>query len=435
MKKKQDTIFALSTPMGRSAIAIIRVSGKGCYEIIKKISRSPPKKPNKATLNKIYSKKNGTIDQSITTYYKSPKSYTGEDMVEISVHGGSAVINEIISLIGKAKNTRQALPGEFTRRAFENNKLDLAQVEAVSDLVNAETEHQRKQAYNQLEGTQSYDLQKIHSKLIKVLANSEAIIDFADEDLPKNIMKDIKEQIKNIIKEIDVFIDKNNKTRKIHEGFVVGIIGKSNTGKSSFINNISNQEISIVTKNPGTTRDLIESYVDVEGLPIRFYDSAGIRKSRELVEKIGIKKSRELAKKSDINLIFIEKYNEIRKYKNLGRNIYVQSKFDIRKKPLKKENIINISSKTSYGLKKLINKIKNEISNLSFYEPRSISRERHINYLKNANKNLKNSIKNKNYDVFCEDIRLALNEISKIYGKTDIEDILGIIFSDFCIGK
>ena len=354
MVKKQDTIYALSTPPGKSAIAVVRISGNKAFEYIKKISSSMPTKPNTSTLNKLITHTGDVIDQTITTYYKAPKSFTGEDMVEISMHGGNAVINKFIEVFKKNKRTRLAEPGEFTRRSFENNKLDLTQVEAIADLVNAETEYQRKQAYSQLEGNLTIKTKEIYNELKIVLANIEAIIDFTDEELPKDLLNKIKEQIENISNKIDNILINNNKGRKIREGFVVGIIGNTNTGKSSFINNVSNQEIAIVSNKPGTTRDAIESYIDIKGLPVRFYDTAGIRKHRNAVEKIGIKKSKEISKEADLNLVFINKASETNDFIGVSNPIFVQSKYDIRKKPITNNNIMNISSKTNYGINKPI---------------------------------------------------------------------------------
>ena len=351
------------------------------------------------------------------------------------MHGGNAVINKFINVFKKNKRARLAEPGEFTRRSFENNKLDLTQVEAIADLVNAETEYQRKQAYSQLEGNLTVKTKEIYDELTNTLANIEAIIDFTDEELPKDLLKNIKEQIENTYNKIDSILINNNKGTKIREGFVVGIIGKTNTGKSSFINNISNQEIAIVSNKPGTTRDAIESYIDIKGLPVRFYDTAGIRKHTNTVEKIGIKKSKKISKDADLNLVFINDEQETKDFNDVSNPIFVQSKYDIRKKPIIKSNIMNVSSKTNYGINGLLKVVFKRISEKNFAESAYISRERHVECLKKTRYYLEKSKEKKNYDVFSEDIRLAIKEISKIYGKIDIENILDIIFSDFCIGK
>ena len=435
MNKTKDTIFAVATPPGKAAISVIRISGSQAFKAIKDISKSIPTEPNKTSLNKLVDINGKTIDQTLTTFFKGPKSYTGEDMIELSIHGGKAVLNKLLKTLNENKKIRYAEAGEFTRRAFENNKLDISQVEAVADLVNAETEQQRKQALNQLEGNDSLKIKKIHKQLETLLANVEATIDFSDEDLPKNLNKKIKEQIENIIKNINRIFFENEKSKKIREGYIVAIIGKTNTGKSSFINNISNKEVSIVTNQPGTTRDTLESYVDIGGYPIKFYDSAGIRRSRNNIEKIGINKTLKLSENSDINLVFIDKITEINKYQKIHNKIFVQSKFDIRKKPLKNKKINNISSKNSFGIKNLLNKIVKNIEKLNTNFNNSISRERHMSLLIKSKIHLNTAKKAKSYDIIAEEVRLSLGEISKIYGKTDIEHILGIIFNNFCIGK
>ena len=298
MKKVGENIFALSTAPGKSALALIRVSGPDCYSCVQKISSNMPKKPNLSTLNNVIDSGGHLIDQTITTYFKAPKSFTGEDMVELSLHGGNAVIKKIIEVLLKDKKTRIATPGEFTRRAFENNKLDLTQVEAIADIVNAETEMQRKQAINHLSGGFFKETKKIFEDLKKILANIEAAIDFSDEDLPENLIKQIKEQNKNIIKKTNSLLENSKQGISIRDGFIIAILGKPNTGKSSFINNISGKDIAIVTSQPGTTRDLIEHFIDLEGYPVKFVDTAGIRDSKDEIEKIGVSRAFSMAKKS-----------------------------------------------------------------------------------------------------------------------------------------
>ena len=292
--KKKDTIFALASGPGKAAISIIRISGPESIKTINSLSLKKIKKPREAKLHKLFSSSGELIDQTITTIFKKPKSYTGEDMAEICTHGGNAVIKKLFEELKTRPMLRLAKPGEFTKRAFENNKLELTQVEAIADIVNSETEIQRKQAISHLSGFFFTKSKKIFNNLKKTLANIEAIIDFTDEELPKNLYKEIKEQIENNIKETNSLISTANIGKSIRNGFLVVILGKPNTGKSSFINYISDKEISIVTNIPGTTRDLLESFLDIGGLPIRFIDTAGIRsaykKSNKLnkVEKIGI---------------------------------------------------------------------------------------------------------------------------------------------------
>tara|TARA_Y100000590_G_C15612772_1_gene974494 strand:+ start:53 stop:1381 length:1329 start_codon:yes stop_codon:yes gene_type:complete len=434
MDNKNDTIFALSTPPGKSAIAVIRISGPNSIKIIKKISKNMPTKNRHSIKNNI-SINGETIDQTITTIFKRPNSYTGEDLVEVSFHGGQTIIEKITKYMFEKNKARLATPGEFTKRAFINNKLDLTQVEAVADLVNAETEEQRKQAINQLGGKLNEKTKKWSEKILKILANTEAIIDFTDEDLPNNILKENKEQTENIIKEITDFISDNKIGEKIRSGFTVSIVGRPNTGKSSFINVLAKRDLAIVTEEPGTTRDIIELFCDLDGLPFKFYDTAGITKSDNIVEIKGVKKSREIMKKADLNLVFINNISETKEYDEVKKKLFIQSKCDINKKIYSKSKIYHISSLKNSGIKRLIQDIKYYFIGNKKLSNASVSRERHRSVLKNTLKNLKKSKESKNYDLIAEDIRMAHNEISKITGNKDVEDILDVIFNDFCIGK
>ena len=436
--KKKDNIFALSTASGRSATSLIRVSGPDSIKIISSISTNIPKKTNQATLNKIISKSGETIDQTITTIFKEPKSYTGENMVEISAHGGNAVIKKIFEELRGVKNTRLANTGEFTRRAFENNKLDLTQVEAIADIVNAETEMQRKQAMSHLSGNFFAKSKKIFTQLKKTLANIEAVIDFSDEDLPQNTLNKTKEQIENNILTITKMISGADFGISLRSGFLVVLLGKPNTGKSSFINYISGKNISIVTNTPGTTRDLLESFLDIQGVPIKFVDTAGIRKttkSTDKIEKIGIKLAIKASKESDVNLVFINKKEDILSFKDFKNTVFVKSKQDISGANLNNADFYNISSKTGFGVEEVLSKIIAKITPKAANELGYISRERHVFCMNNVKKHLIKAKEEKNIDLVAEDIRLAINDLSSLFGSVDIENILDIIFADFCIGK
>ena len=342
MTKKKDTIFALATPAGKSALATIRISGPKALRAIKKISSNMPTNSNVATLNNIIIKNKEQIDKTITTIFKSPKSYTGEDMVELSIHGGPATISKIVETLTET-SLRIAEPGEFTRRAFENNKLDLTQVEAISDIINSETETQRKQAINQLNGLFSNKIKQWSDKILKTLADIEAAIDFSDEDLPKNMINNSKEQIKNIYNEIEKGLSDNRVGEKIRNGFVVAILGKPNVGKSSFINNIANRNVAIVTDIPGTTRDAIEIFADIKGLPVRIIDTAGIRKTSSKLENLGVEKTYIISDIADINLIFVKNKKCFDDFASFNNKIFVQSIIDVNKKIKTKNKTYYIS--------------------------------------------------------------------------------------------
>ena len=428
MKPSKDTIFALATQKGKSGIAVFRVSGKYSHKLIKGISSKKKFKTNFASLNNILDGKK-IVDQTLTTFFKSPKSYTGENMVEISCHGSVSVINKITDTL-LHKKIRLAEPGEFTKRALINDKLGVLEAEAINDLVNAETENQRKIAIGNLTGNLDKFINEVSNKLKKLLADVEAIIDFADEDLPKEIYKGIKEQNKNICKSIENILVKSTLSRKIYDGFNITIIGKPNTGKSSFINYINNREVSIVTNIPGTTTDLVSSTLDIKGDKYTFIDTAGIRKYRNLIEKIGIERSFESAEKSDLNLVFLEN-NEKKNYDNIKSKIFIKSKYDTNKKKFK--DVHNISSVSGHGIENLIRIISKKLKKTPIQGP-VFSRERHLASLEKSLLCLRN-INLKEIDIDAENIRRSIIYIDSINQKFDIENILDIIFNDFCIGK
>ncbi len=384
MKALKDTIFALATQRGKSGIAVFRVSGKGSHRLIKSISSKKKFKTNFATLNNLIDGKS-VVDQTLTTFFKSPKSYTGEDMVEISCHGSISVINKITKTLLK-KQIRLAEPGEFTKRALMNDKLSVLEAETINDLVNAETENQRKIAIGNLSGNLDRFINEISNKQKKLLADIEAIIDFADEDLPKEIYNNIREQNKNIYKQIEKIIERSALSRQIHDGFTITIIGKPNTGKSSFINYINNKEVSIVTNIPGTTTDLVSSTLDIQGDKYTFIDTAGIRKYNNLIEKIGIERSLESAEKSDLNIVFL-KNNEKKNYSKIKSKIFVKSKYDTNKKKI--SGVHSISSISGYGIKPLIKTISSKLKKKPISGP-VFSRERHMESLNKSHLLLKN---------------------------------------------
>ena len=430
MSKYNDTIYALSTSTGKSAIDVIRISGNNSLKILKKIILINKIIPNKTNLVILKYKKE-VIDQVILTYFKAPKSFTGQDVFEINCHGSPAVVKKISNILSFL-GARLAEPGEFTKRALMNNKLNLVQTESLSDLINSETEKQRSLAINNLSGGLSIFVEKINKKLTQLLANTEALIDFSDEDLPKNVLSKIKEQNKNIIQIIKNELKNSSISKPIRQGFVVSLVGKPNTGKSSFVNFISNKKISIVTSFPGTTTDAISSTLDLYGYKFTFMDTAGIRKHKNKIEEIGIKKTKEIISVSDLNLVFLEK-NEVDKYKNIKHKIFVKSKLDKRKKT-NNSKITNISSVTGEGINKLLKKSKDMLIKKEKNEP-IFSRERHIMIMNNVFSILKSIDFNESLDIIAFKYREALRNSLEINQKFDIEDILDVIFKDFCIGK
>ena len=353
-------------------------------------------------------------------------------MVEINCHGSNAIITKISKIL-EILGLRLAEPGEFTRRSLMNDKLDLLQTEGLADLINSETEKQRSMAISGLSGKLSKFVNKTNEQLKLMLANTEALIDFSDEDLPKNILNKILEQNKNLINRIKKEIKNSEVSKPIREGFVVSLVGKPNTGKSSFINYISKKEVSIVTNIPGTTTDAVTSTIEIDGYKFTFVDTAGIRKHKNKIEEIGIKKTKEIILKSNLNLVFLEK-KEISKYSEIENKFFIRSKLDKKRVVKYDKNIINISSLTGEGVKKLLKKIKQKLIKNQKNEP-ILSRERHLNIMKNVLLELKSIKSKESMDIIAFKLREALRISLEINQKFDIEDVLDIIFKDFCIGK
>ena len=442
------TIYALSSGIGVSGIAVVRISGAETKKIISGLTDKPFPTPRFATLKKVNnSNKTGLIDEGIIIWYPGPNSYTGEDMAEIQVHGSRAVIKALLDTISNFKNCRMAEPGEFTKLALKNGKINLLKAESIGDLISSETDLQMKQALKVIAGKNLKKFETWREDVLKVLSNIEAKIDFPDEDLPKEILNDIKKKTDNIICEMEASLQDNKVGQIIRDGFKIAIIGPPNVGKSSLLNYLSNRDVAIVSEIAGTTRDVIETHLNINGYPVIISDTAGIREAKDEIEKKGIKLSLKKADEADLNIIIIEaKSKENRgfldKYIN-EKTLLVVNKIDkesdILSSDLKKLNPILVSIKNQKNIDVLINLIKDKIkSRFLGSENVLITRARHRENLEDCLRNLK-KFKNKNdindFDKAAEDLRLATRSLGKITGKVDVEEILDSIFNDFCIGK
>ena len=442
------TIYALSSGPGVSGVAVIRVSGKNTAEVIKKITKSDLPQPRVATLKKF--SKNGEkslIDEGVIIWLPGPNSYTGEDLAEFHVHGSRAVVEAMHQAISKVKNCRLAEPGEFTKRAFQNGKINLIKAESIADLIYSETEMQRKQAIKIMSGKSSNKFNSWRKKLLKILSHVEAKIDFPDEDLPKNIMKQIQKTSQSVSKEIKETLNDQKVGERIREGFKIAILGPPNSGKSSLLNYLSKRNAAIVSETAGTTRDVIETHLNLNGYPVIVSDTAGIRSSKNEIEKKGIKIALKRAEDADLKLIIVpaKSVDIARVFKGLLKNnaILVVNKSDLLKGKLKNnykryEHVL-ISIKKNYNLKKLIDLIKSKLrSKFVRSEDVLITRARHRQNLINCVLHLERFNKKKNikdFDKAAEDLRLATRHLGMIVGKVDVEELLGSIFNDFCIGK
>ena len=304
------TIYALSTAPLKSGIAIIRISGLETKKILEKLTLNVLPKPRTAKLSKFYDPKSGElIDEGLVFWYPGPNSYTGDDLAELHIHGSNAVVNTLLVSLSKIENCRLAEPGEFTKIAFENGKMNLLKVEALSDLISSETELQRKQAINLMSGDVSKKYEELRNRLLKILANVEAKIDFPDEDLPEDILKNVKNETENIIKIINSILNDNKVGEKIRDGFKIVIVGPTNAGKSSLLNYLSKREVAIVSEIEGTTRDTIEVNLNLDGYPVLISDTAGIRETNDQIEKKGVQIAIDKAQNADLKIILLDAKN------------------------------------------------------------------------------------------------------------------------------
>ena len=442
------TIYALSTGPGVSGVAIIRISGPGASEAIKLLTKKDLPIPRIATLRKINDINTSEfIDEGIIIWFPGPQSYTGEDMAEIHIHGGKAIVLTLQNELSKIENFRLAEPGEFTKIAFQNGKINLLKAEGIADLISAETEIQRLQAVKIMKGKSAEKFNILRDKLLKILSFVEAKIDFPEEDLPDENIQQIKRDSTEVLNKIKKILDDQKIGEIIREGFKIAIVGPTNAGKSSLLNNLSNRDVAIVSEIAGTTRDVIETHLNMDGYPVIISDTAGIRNSKDEIEKKGIKLSLDRAENADLKLVVVDvKSIDLSGFLNdlLKDNaILVVNKSDLIKGELppevKKLDHVLISLKENQNLDKLISKIKERLKKKFIVnEDILITRERHRQHLIQCSDNLRNFIEKndkKDFDKGAEDLRLATRHLGMIVGKVDVEEILGSIFNDFCIGK
>jgi tRNA modification GTPase len=439
-------IFALSSGPGPSGIAIIRISGQDIYKICSKVTKNNKLLTKEVNLCKFYDPNNDDlIDEGILLLFKGPNSFTGEDLAEFHIHGSNAVISKFLSILANQDDCRLAEPGEFTKVAFHNNKLDLIEAESIGDLIHAETELQRQQAVKLVQGSASNYYNDLREKLIKSLAYVEAKIDFGEDDLPEKVLKEVHKSIKEIHQDIQKILEDNKIGEKIRDGFRVSIIGEVNAGKSSLLNLLSKREVAIVSEEEGTTRDVIEIFLNIDGYPIILADTAGIRETKNEIETKGILLALRKSKEADINIIMIDNStkeidNKIKDLINKD-SIVLLNKSDIKDGQNHKfdADTILVSVKDNKNIDILIKKLKEKLSNKFIVNNNIlITRERHRVKLNECLKEIDNFLskdQNNNIELAAEDLRMATRHLGSIVGKVDVEEILGSIFKDFCIGK
>ncbi len=429
-----ETIFASSNQYV-SAIKIIRISGPKAKNI-PEIFNFGKTKASKFQIRQLKVNKN-IIDTIPVLWLPGPNTYTGEDMYELHIHGAISIEKKIYDILLK-KKFMIADRGEFTKRAVLNGKIDLTQAEAINDVINSETEKQLELANKNLGGNLKRKLYNWRQQIIKLSSNIEALIDFSDEEIPTNLENFFLENLDILINDIKKELKFNNYSQSLKNGFIVSIVGAPNVGKSSLINRILNQDISIVTNIPGTTRDLIETKINLKGFPVYFIDTAGIRKTKSKIEIAGILKTKKIMKKSDIILNLSDKGKfSLPCILKKAKIINVSTKNDLNNLKYKYEDI-STSAKRNKGIEKLLEIIYNELKNIEPNQPSALSNLRQINGAKSALKALvriKSLSLTEETELIGEELRLSATSISNITTIVDIDEILDEIFNKFCIGK
>lgn len=434
-----DTIFALSSAPGRGGVAVLRVSGPNALGGLKNLV--PEKEfPERQAVFCEFADKTKPIDRGLALFFKGPKSFTGEDIVEYHVHGGKAVIDALLRVLAKQKNHRLAEPGEFTKRAFQNGKLDLTAAEGIADLINAETQGQHEQALLQMGGA----LEKLYGgwakQLTHALAHQEAEIEFPEDDMPDGITEALRPEIKKLLGEITVHLDDNHRGERLRDGILITIVGAPNAGKSSLMNALARRDVAIVSETAGTTRDVIEAHLDLAGYPVIIADTAGLHeKTSDAIEIEGMSRARKKANEADFKLAVFDAScapdPETLAYLKDKTTIALWNKSDL---ATIKNSGIAISAKTGSGIPELlallVQKIRAFYGEYSTKTP-ALSRPRHRQLVNDCQDCLIRSLNTKLPELAAEDLRLALRSLGKLTGRVDVEDLLDIIFRDFCIGK
>lgn len=459
-----ETIAAISTAIGNGGIGIIRMSGKESFEILQKIFRN--NKNEKIDLNKIKgytiqygtivdAKTNEKIDEVLVSFFKNPKSYTREDMCEINSHGGMVVEKQILEQCLK-NGAILAEPGEFTKRAFLNGRIDLSQAESIMDLINSKTEKESKASINQLQGDLSNKINEIRHDLLDIMADIEAQIDYPEYDLEEVTNSRALEVLKNTKNKLEALKDSFRSGKILKEGIKTAIIGRPNAGKSSLLNQILREERAIVSEIEGTTRDTIEEFITIKGIPLKIIDTAGIRQTVDKIEEIGVKKALEIAKEAELVLVILDNTKEltkedkeILKIAENKNSIILLNKVDLKENNLEEneevkkinKKIIKISAKNGNGVEEIYNEIEKmfQIENLETDGEIIITNIRHKNQIENGLKNINEAIKAVNnnlpIDIISISIKQTLEDLGKITGANVSEDIINEIFSKFCLGK
>lgn len=427
-----DTIFALATAQGKAGVAVVRVSGSHAFDVVRCLSGPLPE--HRATaLRTIRGGGQEALDSALVLRFDAPASFTGEDVVELHLHGSIAVVRAVLALLGDMPEFRMAEPGEFTRRALENGRMDLTQVEGLADLIESETEAQRKQAQATVSGALGKLVDRWRLDLVRAASLIEATIDFADEDVPVDVTPEVTDLITR------VQVDLRNETasakmaERIRTGFEVAIVGAPNVGKSTLLNALAGRDAAITSDIAGTTRDVIEVRMDLGGLAVTLLDTAGLRETEDVVESIGIDRARQRAKAADIR-VFLDETGQADAGLWQPGDIVLRPKGDLTPDDKKA-----ISGRTGQGIDKLVARISETLierssgAGLATHERHRMAMQRAADSIDMASKAL--SVGPENYDIAAEDLRTAIRALEALIGRVDVENVLDEIFSSFCLGK
>jgi tRNA modification GTPase len=449
-----QTIYALSSAPGRAGVAVIRLSGPQAADALETLVGGNLPRPRAASLRKLRDESGALLDEGMVLWFPAPHSFTGEDVVELQVHGGRAVLGAIFAALAKLPGLRLAEPGEFSRRAFEHGKLDLTAAEGLGDLINAETEAQRRQALRQMQGALGQLYEGWRNQLVRALAHLEADIDFPDEDLPEGVAAEVKPQIARLREEIAAHLNDRQRGERLRDGLMVAIVGAPNVGKSSLLNAVAKREAAIVSDIPGTTRDVIEVHLDLGGYPVVLADTAGLRESADAIESEGVARALKRAESADLKIVVLDATRKTvpKDTEALidGDAIVVANKADATDVlpemmnggwEINGRSVLPISVRTNTGMGALLDLLEQEVvERIGLTGSATLTRARHREALTDCIAALDRFLRgserhNTSAELAAEDVRLAARALGRITGRIDVEDLLDVIFRDFCIGK
>ena len=441
----EDTIFALASGAGKAGIAVYRISGPNASQVILDLCDQALPVERQAVRAALKDRNDDVvIDDGLALWFPGPRSFTGEDVVELHLHGGWAVTSAVLENLGSADFLRIAEPGEFTRRAFENGKMDLTAAEGLADLINAETEAQRLQSQRQMNGELGEIYQKWRQRLMHASALFEAEIDFSDEDLPGDLRTKVDNEVNQLANDIKFHLDDGGQGQIVRDGFYITIVGPPNAGKSSLLNIISKKKAAIVSEEAGTTRDVIEVHLDIKVFPVILADTAGLREPENMVELEGIRRAKDRAKSADLIVAVHDGSHWPQRDSYMdglsdSHTIHLVNKVDlleVTRKTAMEGSYLGVSALTGQGLDLLMARLKEEISERCHLSATpAITKKRHRQALEESLHCLVRYQDAGESELKAEDLRLAVRALGRITGQVGVEDILDIIFSEFCIGK